>query len=550
MSSSPTSEGRRLRGLPLAAKMALVLTLIVAVFMIGFGIFLGGFLESTVRRQIMVAAVAAARTAAQADYDSWTPYFGTVDQGLTPVEVQERVSAMTPFEARAYLGDEARKNRVSWNKARVQRIVSPEGKVVAADLVQFTDGESNGRIVAASYEGEREFQRFMGRDTVTTGDAFAEEGMFSVRGNSRPVIRGVAPLFDADGVQRGELSVFIDSAAVTEAAADFKLAVSWAAMIFVLAGAGVSLLIGRRITRPLKLLQGDIRIVASGDLGHHTRAHSRDEIGELARTFDSMTKDLAEAQELELRAAASQRQETVAAEVAESLVPEALPEIVGYDRAGVHHAAGAMSGEIFDVLPMAAGRFGVLVARASGSGVPATLVMAMARSFLRVVAERETDPGVVLREINGRLSGDLRRGMYVEVVLAVIDPVVGKLTIASAGGAPCFHYHAETESVSVIHSEGIALGFDAGPVFDRTLNVIERDMRPGDRIALVTKGILEVVGSDGKALGEKRLGGLVKREAPTMAESFVGRIDATLVKFHRGNEMENDVTMITLGRLR
>lgn len=534
----------------MAAKLALVLTLVVAVFMIGFGLFLGGFLESTVRRQILVAAVASARTAAQADYDAWTAYFGTVDQGLSPADVRDRVSTMSPFEGRTYLNDEARKNQVAWNKERLQRFVSADGKIVAADLVQYTDGASTGRIVAASYEGERAFQRFTGRERVTSGDAYAEEGLFSVRGNSRPVIRGVAPLYDADGMQEGELSVFIDSASVTEAAAEFKLAVSWAAMIFVLAGAGVSFILGQRITRPLKQLQDDIRIVAGGDLRHHTRSHSRDEIGELARTFDAMTQSLAEAQEIEKQAAASQRQASVAAEVAESLVPDTLPEIAGYDRAGVHRAAGAMSGEIFDVLPMAAGRFGIAVARASGSGVPATLVMAMARSFLRVVAERETDPGVVLREINARLSSDLRRGMYVEVVLAVIDPASGKLTIASAGGAPSYHYHADGESVSVIHSEGIALGFDAGPVFDRTLNVIEREMLPGDRIALLTQGLLEVAGADGEPLGEKRLGALVKREGPTMAESFVGRIEATLIKFHHGSDMKNDVTMITLGRLR
>jgi sigma-B regulation protein RsbU (phosphoserine phosphatase) len=321
-------------------------------------------------------------------------------------------------------------------------------------------------------------------------------------------------------------------------------------MIFILAGAGISFALGKRITLPLTKLQDDIRIVASGDLRHHTRTHSRDEIGELARTFDSMTQNLAEVQELERQAAATQRQATVAAEVAQSLVPTALPEIAGYDRAGVHHAAEDMPGEIFDVVPMADGRFGLLVARASGSGVPATLVMAMARSFLRSLSERETDPGALLREVNRRLSGDLRKGMYVEVVLVVIEAGRGHLSLASAGGAPIYHYHAETESVSVIHSEGIALGFDAGPVFDKTLNVLEREMLPGDRIVLLTRGLLEVEGADGEPLGEKRFGALVKREGPTAAESFVGRIDATLTKFHHSAELESDVTLITLGRLR
>jgi serine phosphatase RsbU (regulator of sigma subunit) len=73
---------------------------------------------------------------------------------------------------------------------------------------------------------------------------------------------------------------------------------------------------------------------------------------------------------------------------------------------------------------------------------------------------------------------------------------------------------------------------------------------PGDRIVLLTRGLLEVEGADGEPLGEKRFGALVKREGPTAAESFVGRIDATLTKFHHSAELESDVTLITLGRLR
>ena len=530
----------------MAAKLAGIIALVVAVFMAGFGLFLGGFFEKTVRLQNMEAAIAAARTAAQVDYDAWTAYFGTEDQGLTPSQVQERVKEMSPFEYRAYDNDEARKQRVVWNRQRLKRLVVEGGMIV--DLVTNSDSGAGSTIVAASYEGERAFQRYVGRETKTFGDAYAEEGVFSIRGDRRPVIRGVAPLLSSDGEKLGELSVFIDAASVTEAASRFKVAVSWAAMIFILAGAGISFVLGKRITFPLTKLQDDIRIVASGDLRHHTRAHSRDEIGELARTFDSMTQSLAEAQELERKAAATPRQATVAAEVAQSLVPTALPEIAGYDRAGVHQAAEDMPGEIFDVMPMADGRFGLLVARASGSGVPATLVMAMARSFLRSLSERETDPGVLLREVNRRLSGDLRKGMYVEVVMVVVDVSRGHLSLASAGGAPIYHYHAESESVSVIHSEGIALGFDAGPVFDKTLKVLEREMLPGDRIVLLTRGLLEVKGADGKPLGEKRFGALVKREGPTTAESFVGRIDATLTKFHHSAELESDVTMITLGR--
>ncbi|RKY21119.1 MAG: hypothetical protein DRQ55_05560, partial [Planctomycetota bacterium] len=48
---------------------------------------------------------------------------------------------------------------------------------------------------------------------------------------------------------------------------------------------------------------------------------------------------------------------------------------------------------------MPGGRFGLLLAQASGTGVPAALIMAMARSYLRSVARHERDPGAVLRDV-------------------------------------------------------------------------------------------------------------------------------------------------------
>lgn len=536
--------------MPLAAKLALVISAVVLVFMAGFGLFLGGFLEETVRQQVLRAALEAAQTAAQADFDAWATTFGTEDQGLTAAEIQAKVDAMSPFEYRQYDGDEQRRAQRDWNEGRLERLVEQSERIVAADVVAPVGPGGEAKVVRASYEGALAFSRFAGRSDVVEGQARATEGRLTIGARNLAVIRGTAPLLDAGGRVEGELSVYIDSQAVDQAAASFKLKVMWAAALFVLLGAGISFALGSRVAAPLKKLQDDIRIVAGGDLGHHTRVHSSDEVGELARTFDQMTRSLAEARELERAAAASARQVSVAAEVAQSLVPDTLPEIPGYDRAGLQRVQGDIPGEVFDVIPMPGGRFGLAVADASGSGVSAALVMAMARSFLRVVGERESDPGAVLRSVNAHLAEDLVKGLYVAVLLVVVEPESGRLAIASAGAAPVIHYHAANGSVSLIHSEGIALGFDAGPVFDRTLNVVERTIEPGDRLVLHTPGVSAVANPDGEPLGEKRLGAVVKREAGTIAESFVGRLDATLRKYHGGDEdLGQDVTLLTLGRL-
>jgi len=53
-------------------------------------------------------------------------------------------------------------------------------------------------------------------------------------------------------------------------------------------------LVAGRITRPLEELTTATRVIAAGDLGHRAPVRSKDEIGELARSFNAMTASLGE----------------------------------------------------------------------------------------------------------------------------------------------------------------------------------------------------------------------------------------------------------------
>ena len=546
MNTAHPPESRRIHGVPLAVKLAGVIAAVVAVFMIGFGLFLSNSLEDTVRARVMVSAVQAASAAAQADFDAWTHYYDTVDQGLSPTEVAEKWSSATPFQFKQWNEDEQRKARVEWNRDRLRRFAAQAPDVLAAELFTYTNGQRD-KLLLASYQGEMSFEPVTG-DPIVIGRGHGLLGLFTVGGRSVLAIRGSHPIVGPDGTERGEFAIYVDAAAVAAATHAFKLQVSYAAMLFVLLGAGISFLLGRRITLPLTKLQDDIRIVASGDLMHHTRSHSRDEIGELARTFDSLTRNLAESKEAEREASVSVREVEVAADVGRSLFPETLPAIPGHEVAVLHAGLEELTGVQYDVLAMPGGCFGLLLAQASGTGVPAALVMAMTRNTLRVVASRESDPGAVLREVNRFVAPDLRKGLFVSAVLAVVEPASGMLRVANAGHPAFLHYHADGARVSSVHSEGIALGFDTGPVFDRTLKVVERQLEPHDRILLHTEGATSLPGHDGEPLGEKRLAALLRHDEGLTAESFVGHVGAALRKY-AGGELPEDVTLLTLGRL-
>ena len=79
---------------------------------------------------------------------------------------------------------------------------------------------------------------------------------------------------------------------------DFLSNVNRSLWLAILIAAGVAVILGlvltRRITRPLQALAAGARQIAGGELGHRVEINSRDEVGELAESFNAMARSLDE----------------------------------------------------------------------------------------------------------------------------------------------------------------------------------------------------------------------------------------------------------------
>jgi serine phosphatase RsbU (regulator of sigma subunit) len=173
--------------------------------------------------------------------------------------------------------------------------------------------------------------------------------------------------------------------------------------------------------------------------------------------------------------------------------------------------------------------------------------MAMARAFLRSSLEAETDPRAALVRANESLERDIRKGMFVTVLMAVLDPRESKVLLFSAGSrmpaARCAAGDAQW-----IHGEGIALGLDKGAVFERTLKPVEIVLVPGTRIALVNEGAALARSPDGKAFGEEKLLALLKQHGPKNSAAFVNLAVGTLEKHVGSGGFNVDVALVTAKR--
>lgn len=320
-------------------------------------------------------------------------------------------------------------------------------------------------------------------------------------------------------------------------------------VVGILVAVGTSFLVARVITRPIKVLVDDLRVVAQGDLKHRTRARSTDEIGTLAVAFDEMTRGLEEGLQARESLTSKEHQEQITQEIQEKLFPDVLPEVPGCAIDAACQPAGEISRDLFDVLDLGGGKVGLLLLHASGRGVPAAVVLAMARATFRAVATADLGPAATLKRINALFARDLRRGMYVTALYAVHDAGTGRTLVASAGHKlPALVHRAAAGELARVHPSGIAMGLDRGPVFDGSLQEAAIDLAVGDGLLVGTPGVLELRLDDGEILGESRFFkavlGLMKTGEHEVARKLNERIEARLGQ----GPVEHDVTLVSLVR--
>lgn len=316
-----------------------------------------------------------------------------------------------------------------------------------------------------------------------------------------------------------------------------------------LAGAAVSLWVASSVTRPVGTLIDDVRHVAKGDLRHRTRARGPGEIQLLARALDRMTADLLEARETEVELSVRERELEVAAGVREALLPATTPIVEGYDLGSSFLASPRFGGDFHDFVERADGQVGLLVCDVGGRGVPAALVGATARSYLRAELLREEELADAFARINRFLAGDMRRGMFVSALYALLDPVRGVATVACAGHKiPLLRLAAAEGSLRVVHPEGIALGFDKGPVFERRLQVVEVPIEPGDRLLLANSAPVRIESPSGEELGEKAFYARVKRCAMPDTPQFLRALRRDLEQFAGEAGFQEDLAFVSVTR--
>ncbi|HEY6737614.1 MAG TPA: PP2C family protein-serine/threonine phosphatase [Actinopolymorphaceae bacterium] len=174
-------------------------------------------------------------------------------------------------------------------------------------------------------------------------------------------------------------------------------------------------------------------------------------------------------------------------ELQRSLLPEVLPAVPAAQVCARYRPAsgGEIGGDWYDVFPLAAGRFALVLGDVAGHGVRAASVMGQVRMALRAYALDTEDPADVVRRLNG-LMVHLHTSEFTTLILCVWDPATRVAEVVRAGHLPLLLI--DSGGASLVETSGsLPIGVDGLAPYVKERLVLDE----GSALLLYSDGLVE-----------------------------------------------------------
>lgn len=238
-----------------------------------------------------------------------------------------------------------------------------------------------------------------------------------------------------------------------------------------------------------------------------------------------------------VQAAALEKQVQMAADVQHRMIPQQAPVIPGVDLASVYVPCFELGGDFFDFIPLPGDNVGIAIADVSGKGVPASLIMASVRAFLRAQVDNVYYLYEVIRRINLMLCRDTKLGEFVTLFYGVLDARNRKFTYTNAGHVPTLLLR--DGKVTELAGDNMVLGVNP----DEQYKQFVIDLKGGDLLLFYTDGVSDAMNFSLERFGRQRVADAFSQGGQT-AEIVAQNILWQLRKFVGMADRTDDVTMI------
>ena len=235
----------------------------------------------------------------------------------------------------------------------------------------------------------------------------------------------------------------------------------------------------------------------------------------------------------------------IAHDIQMGMLPETAPQLEGLEIAARTIPAREVGGDFYDFIEFktdgADPRLGIIIADVSGKGVSAGLLMAGARSTYRVLLDADPTVSEVMNTANQRLNQDVRKGMFIALMYAVLDPRARTLVLSNAGQTHPILCEPGADP-RYIETEGDS--FPLGIIADCSYEETKLDLAAGSSVVFYTDGAVEAMNAAQELYGFDRFLASVAAARELNAPVLLDRLLEDIAQFVGGTEQHDDITII------
>jgi len=233
----------------------------------------------------------------------------------------------------------------------------------------------------------------------------------------------------------------------------------------------------------------------------------------------------------------------LARDVQHAFLPDAPPDLDGYEFFDYYRAANHIGGDYYDYILLPDGRLAVVIADVVGHGVAAAMLMAKLYAETRFCLASEPHPATAVTNLNARLCR-LNLHRFVTFVMVALEAESHEVTIVNAGHMPPLYRREDggLDEPSRVES-GIPLGVVASTEYQQSTVTL----RPSESLTMYTDGIDEARNAEGKQFTSARMRELVKSSDGSprvIGESILDQVTQHLA----GRQADDDMCLVSFRR--
>ncbi|MHC4821545.1 MAG: PP2C family protein-serine/threonine phosphatase, partial [Planctomycetota bacterium] len=304
---------------------------------------------------------------------------------------------------------------------------------------------------------------------------------------------------------------------------------------------------------PLRQVLRDSEEFARGNFDHRPAGARGGEAGALARSVSR----IALAARDRIHEAEQKAKDAVPPppdhreEVGAGTAPGSLLRVAGWEAEGTSRACQDLNGDFFDYAMAADGRLAAVLMETSFIGLPAAFVASSAQGAFRGLAGAHGSAGALLEAIGANVAHKIPKGETLRGVCVVADPTSGEVTLARAGkGNPPVIWRAMDRSLEKVEISGPGLAREGGPGTGVQATETKLKLDARDRLSLFSTGLYRARNAKKEKFGEENLDGLILKFGPMNSTAFVNMVNNEVDLFHEGAPQRDDLTVLTVRRLK